>query len=93
MTRAEFEAKSFEECMEQLNEEFDEITTLDHLKEFAKEKINDGDYFLAIHIVEALQKGNDEDWWDYDYCMGVLDTPMPITEKEDVEYLLDYLIN
>ena len=89
MKRSEFEEKSFESVMSQLNEEFDEITTLDNLKEFTKSKIDDGYYFLANHIIEALQNGNDEDWWDYDYCMGTLDTPIPLTGKTDVEHLID----
>lgn len=41
------------------------------------------------HIIEALQAGYDEDWWDYDCCMGTLDTPIPMTEKADVEHLID----
>lgn len=44
MTRQEFEDKSFEDVMSQLNEELDEITTLDMLKEFAKLKIDEGNY-------------------------------------------------
>lgn len=63
MTRSEFEEKSFDGVMSQLDEELDEITTLDRLKEFAKLKIDDGKYFLANHIIEALQNGNNEDWW------------------------------
>ena len=89
MTRAEFKEKSFEDVMNQLDEELDEITTLDILKGFAKLKIDKGDYILANHIVKALQAGNDEYWWDYDYCMGTLDTPIPLTEKADVEHLID----
>lgn len=89
MTRLEFEEKSFEDVMSQLNEELDEITTLNMLKDFAKSKIDDGNYLLANHIIEALKNGNDEDWWDYDYCMGTLDIPIPLVEKEDVEHLID----
>ena len=89
MTRQEFEDKSFEDVMSQLKEELDEITPLDNLKEFAKSKIDDGHYFLANHIIEALQNGYDENWWDYDYCMGTLDTPIPLTEKADVEHLIN----
>lgn len=89
MTRSEFEEKSFEEVMEQLNEEMYGITTLDTLKDFAKDQIDNGNYFLANHIVEALQNGNDETWWDYDYSMGTLDTPIPLTKKENVEHLID----
>lgn len=55
MTRAEFEEKSFEDVMSQFNEELDEITTLDRLKEFAKLKIDEGNYLLAGHIIVALQ--------------------------------------
>lgn len=83
MTRAEFEEKSFEDVMSQFNEELDEITTLDRLKEFAKLKIDEGNYLLAGHIIEALQAGYDEDWWNYDYCMGTLDTPIPLTGKTE----------
>lgn len=89
MTRPEFEEKSFEDVMNQLDEELNEITTLDVLKDFAKSKIDDGNYFLANHIIEALQNENDEHWWNYDYCMGTLDTPIPLTEKADVEHLID----
>lgn len=38
MTRQEFDSKSFEELMEMLNEESDDITTIDVLKDFIKEK-------------------------------------------------------
>lgn len=89
MTRAEFEEKSFGDVMDQLNGELDEITTLDMLKEFAKLKIDESNYLLANHVIEALQNGNDEDWWDYDYCMGTLDMPIPLIEKADVEHLID----
>ena len=39
MTRSEFESKSFEEVMEQLNEELDDITTYERLIDFAKHNI------------------------------------------------------
>ena len=89
MTREFFEVNSFEDVMERLNEERDDITTLDILKEFAKAKIDDGNYFVAKHILEALQAGYDERWWNYDYCMGTMDTPMPVTEKADVAHMID----
>lgn len=88
MTREEFDSKSFEEVIEQLNEEYDQITTYESLKEFAKEKIDDDNFFVAIHILQAIQNDTAE-WYDYDYCMGTLDTPVSITEKTDVEHLID----
>ena len=54
MTRNEFETKSFDEVMEQLNEERDDITTYENLKEFAISQINEDRLFLAIHILELL---------------------------------------
>ena len=38
MTKQEFQTKSFDEVLEQLNEERDDITTYETLKEFAIEK-------------------------------------------------------
>lgn len=88
MTRKEFETKSFEEVMEQLNEERDDITTYESLKEFAKSQIEEDKLFLAIHILEAL-KADPAEWYEYDYCMGTLQTPSSITTKEDVEHLIE----
>lgn len=88
MTKQEFKTKSFDEVLEQLNEERDDITTYEALKEFAIEKINSDDIFVAIHILEALQ--NDVAiWYEYDYCMGTLQTPSSIQGKEDIEHMID----
>lgn len=88
MTRNEFETKSFDEVMEQLNEERDDITTYENLKEFAISQINEDRLFLAIHILELLNIDT-ETWYEYDYCMGTLQTPSSITTKEDVEHLIE----
>ena len=92
MTRAEFEAKSFEDVMEQLNEEYDHITTIDRLKDFIKENIDEDNFNVASHLCNAIWNDPNpdmSDWYDYDYCMGTCDTPASITKKEDVEYLID----
>lgn len=70
MTRQKFEEKSFEDVMSQLNEEYDEITTLDRLKEFAKLKLDEGNYLLANHIIEALQAGHE---FEKEYNMEIHD--------------------
>lgn len=88
MTREEFETKSFDEVMEQLNEERDDITTYESLKEFVIQQIEEDRFFLAIHILESLDKDMEE-WYEYDYCMGTLQTPSSITIKEDVEHLIE----
>ena len=88
MTRTEFEEKSFEEVMEKLDEERDDITTYEMLKEYATEKIKEDNFLVAIHILEALHSDTAE-WYEYDYCMGTLQTPSGITGKEHVEHFID----
>ena len=88
MTRAEFEAMEFEEVMEKLNRERDDITSYEMLKEYATEKIEEDNFLVAIHILEALQSDTTE-WYEYDYCMETLQTPSGITDKEDIEHMID----
>jgi hypothetical protein len=88
MTRAEFESKSFEEVMEQLSAERDEIWTYEQLKEVAKEQIDEDNLNVAAHISDALWNDT-QDWYIYDYSMGTMETPCGITEKADVEHLID----
>ena len=92
MTRKEFEEKSFDEVMEQLNEERDDITTIDMLKEFIKEKIDNEDFNVASHLCNAIWNDpnpDNSDWYMYDYSMGTLDTPVCLSKKEDVEHLIE----
>jgi hypothetical protein len=88
MTRAEFESKSFEEVMEQLNAERDDITTYENLKEYAKMQIDNDNLNVAAHVLNAIWNDS-QDWYNYDYNMGTLDTPVSIMEKADVEHLID----
>lgn len=91
MTRLEFEEKSFDEIMEQLYEECNTITTLDTLKEFIKEKIDNDDFNMASHLCNAIWNDPNpsmSEWYDYDYCMGTMDIPICLSCKEDVEHLI-----
>lgn len=87
MTRTEFENKTFEEIIEILYEERDDITTYETLKEFAKEQI-DNNIFLAIHILEAL-RDDESEWYEYDYSMGTLQIPSGLNCIEHIEHLID----
>lgn len=92
MTREEFDNKSFEEVMEQLNEEVDEVTTIDILKEFIKEQIDRDNFGLVCHLCNAIYNDpdcSDSDWYLYDYNMGTLDTPVCVSEKKHVEHLIE----
>ena len=93
MTREEFDNSTFEECMKQLYKSHVEITTLSFLKGFAKLNIDEGRYYLAAHILDALDYADDSEWWHYDYAMGTIDTPVPLRDKDDIERELDYLID
>lgn len=88
MTRAEFEQKTFTEVMEKLSEQRDDITTHECLKEFVIENIKEDNFLLAVHILEALRNDVAE-WYEYDYCMGILQSPSGITEKAHVEHLIE----
>lgn len=91
MTKAEFESKSFDEVMEQLNEECDEITTYDSLIDYIKTELDNDNLGLALFLLDAMYNAPslyDSVWWIYDYSMGTLQTPVNIHCKEDVEHLI-----
>ena len=87
MKKQELKKLSFENAVEKLRQEKDNITTYETLKQFSIDNIENDNLFLAIHILQGI---NDEqaDYYDYDYCMGTLETPTPIKTKDD---LIDYL--
>lgn len=85
MNKQELETKSFIEALNELKDLHESITSYEQLKEFAKFNIDGDNMFLAIHILKAL---NDySDYYDYDYCMGTLETPYPLRTLSD---LTDY---
>lgn len=91
MTREYFDSMTFEELIEWANENLNDLTTEDVLIEFAKSKIDDDNIYMAIHILGAIYNNRyDTEYYLYDYCMGTLETPTPITCKEDFEHLIDF---
>ena len=84
MTIRELHCKSFADAARELSESDNRITTYETLKEFAKENIDGDRLFLAIHILKAIWE-NTADYYDYDYCMGTLDTPSPLLVIQDLE--------
>ena len=79
----ELKKLTFKEAIEQLEQENNCITTYSMLKEFAIDNINNDNLFIAIHILQAIQ--DEAEYYNYDYNMGTLDTPTPITSLEDLE--------
>lgn len=91
MTEAKFKEMSFEEFLDWANENINDLTTEDILIDFAKSKIDDDNIGMAIHILGAIHNNpHDTEYYLYDYCMGTLDTPTPVTCKEDFEHLIDF---
>lgn len=89
MTKQEFEAMDFDVFMEWAYEYLDDVTTVDTLIEYAICKIKDDDIGMALHVLNAVYDNPyDTEWYRYDYCMGKLETPTPITEKADLEDLM-----
>ena len=87
MTIKELNRLPFDVAASRLMEEGDNnITTLETLKDFIKIKIDDDGLYLAAHVLDAIRE-SDADFWDYDYSMGTLDRPTPLTETLD---LIDY---
>ena len=91
MTKTEFEEMTLDEVLDWANENINDITYEDTLIEFAKQKIDD-DIYMAMHILSAIYNSAEayNDLYLYDYSMGTLETPTPITCKEDLEPYIDF---
>lgn len=87
MTRKEFESKTFDELIEQLNEEKNDIHDRETLKDIAKHFINEDDFYLVKHIINGLD--DYAEWYWYDVSMGTLDEITALTCKEDIEHLIE----
>ena len=84
MTIKELHEMTFNRAAEALCEGDATITRYEDLKAFAKQKIDDDQLFLAIHILEAINK-DPGDFYSYDYCMGTLETPTALLTISDLE--------
>lgn len=92
MTKAEFENMTLDEVIEWAYENLADVTTEDVLLMFAKEKIDDNNIYMAYHILKAIYESGEAycDYYLYDYSMGTLDTPTPVTCKDDFEAYIDF---
>ena len=82
----ELYAMNFNDACERLSEQTDLITTYESLKDFAIHMIREDHLYLALHILDAIHS-SPADYYDYDYSMGTLETPTPLTLTFD---LIDY---
>ena len=92
MTKETFDKMSLDELTEWASENLDDLTSEDILLEFAKTKIDEDSIFMALHILKAVYESEESynGYYLYDYNMGTLETPTPVTCKEDLEPLIDF---
>ena len=92
MTREQFEEMSFKELLEWAYDHIDDIHSEEVLIEMAKHEIDEDNLKMAMHILTAIYESDcpDDSYYLYDRCMGTLETPTPITCKEDLEDYIDF---
>ena len=92
MTREQFEAMDLEELAEWAYENVDYVHHEDALIEMAKHEIDEENLNVAIHILTGIYESEEaiNDYYIYDRSMGTLETPTPITCKEDLEDYIDF---
>lgn len=88
ITVKDYNEKSFDDLMEQLNEEMDDIHTYEDMKDFAKYQIENDNLYFALHVLNGINN-NPAEWYLYDYTMGTMASVMSITCKEDIEHLIE----
>ena len=92
MTREQFEDMSFEELLDWAFDNIDDIHSEYTLKEMVKHEIEEDSFKMALHILTAIYESDclDDSYYIYDRSMGPLETPTPITCKEDLEDYIDF---
>ena len=91
MTRTEYENMDFDDLMLWAYDNLDGITNEETLKEYGIKQLQDDNFCLGLYLINAIYNNPySTEWYSYDYSMGTLETPTPITEKEDIEYLISF---
>ena len=94
MTKKEWEELTLDEAVNWVDWEYgvSELTSENSLIRFAKEKIDEDDLGLAIHILNAIYNSEESynGYYLYDYSLGTMSTPTPITCKEDLESYISF---
>lgn len=90
MTRTEFEEMDLYDLISWAEENIYEFTDEEILISFAKKKIEEDNIGMALHILGAIYESDEaiSGRYFYDYSLGKLSKPTPLTCKEDFE---DYI--
>lgn len=92
MKREQFEQMTFDELVEWAYDHLDDVHSEDGLIAMAKHEIDEENLQMAVHILNAVFESDcpDDSCYLYDRSMGTLETPTPITCKEDLEDYIDF---
>ena len=92
MSKEQFEEMSFDELTQWAFDNIDDVHFEDTLLEMAKREIDKDNIQIALHILNAIYESDcpDGSYYIYDRSMGTLETPTPITCKEDLEDYIDF---
>lgn len=91
MTIKQLYKLDFDTAIAHFMERQDSITTLDTLKAFMQEKLDEDYFYLVAHLAEALDESASAFYYLYDYSRGAFATPYPLTELSDLEqFCTDY---
>ena len=92
MTREQFEEMSFDKLTQWAFDNIDDVHFEDTLLEMVKREIDKDNIQIALHILNAIYESDcpDGSYYIYDRSMGTLETPTPITCKEDLEEYIDF---
>lgn len=92
MTREEFNNMSFEELLDWGYDNIDDMHSEEVLIEMAKHEIDEDDFKMALHILQAIydSEAPDGSYYIYDRSMGTLVRPVAITCKADLEDYIDF---
>lgn len=92
MKRENFEALTFDELVEWAYDHLDDVHSEEGLIAMAKHEIDEENLQMAVHILNAVYESDcpDGSYYLYDRSMGTLETPTPITCKEDLEEYIDF---
>lgn len=88
MTRQDYENKSFNELMYDLDNDMDDIHSRETMIDMVKDEIDEDNLFVARHILDVIYNEYAE-WYQYDRCMGTLQSITALKDKEDIEDLIE----
>lgn len=91
MTIQQLYKLDFDTAIEQLMATQDDITTLNSLKEYMQEKLDEDYFYLVAHLADALHNSASAFYYSYDYFRGAFATPYPLISLCDLEqFCTDY---